>query len=119
RIRAFLPEPSKARDQGLLDYADSVLTLIEKSGGTIGKKKPIGRSLMSERPAREWAAGERKIILGWLVVAGTKRDVVEKLTHAYAGLGPSWHIRTDNQQPVPLLEWLKEHHPPTRTALEK
>jgi hypothetical protein len=110
---------SKARDENLVGYAESVLALIEKSGGTMGKKKFYGRGLKDERPAREWAAGERKLTVGLTAVAGSKKDLVMRLTRSWAGLGSPWYIRVGNQQPEPLLEWLKANHPATREEWEK
>ncbi|HEX3149641.1 MAG TPA: hypothetical protein VHR66_16315, partial [Gemmataceae bacterium] len=49
------------RDQNLVAYAESVLNLIDQSGGTIGLKKTLGGSgLKNQVPAKEWVVGARK-----------------------------------------------------------
>ena len=101
------------RDQNLVAYANSVVSLIERSGGTIGLKKKLGgKGLKNESPAKEWAAGARKEALFLTILVRSKKDLVTRL--AKNKFGSSWYIRISDSEPVELLEWLKDNHPETK-----
>jgi len=103
---------STARDKSLVAYADSVLDLIEGSGGVIGLKKTFsGNGLKSALPAKEWTVGARKEALYLTVVAKSKRELVTRLVENK--FGSAWYLQLEGQQPVPLFEWLKANHAPT------
>src|SRR5215510_1037258 len=68
------------RNQNLVAYANSVVSLIERSGGTIGLKKKLGgKGLKNESSAKEWAAGARKEALFLAILARSKKDLVTRL----------------------------------------
>ena len=109
---------SSARDQNLVSYANSVVSAIENSGGTIGLKKKLGGSgLKNEVPAKEWAAGARKEALLLTVLARSKKELLTRL--AKNKFGSSWYIQIGNSEPVELLEWLKANHPETKALFER
>jgi len=104
---------SSARDQNLVAYANSVVGLIEQSGGIIGLKKKLGgKGLKNESPAKEWAAGARKEAVLLTILARSKKELVARL--AKNKFGSSWYIRIGDGEPVELLEWLKDNHPDTK-----
>jgi hypothetical protein len=101
------------RDQNLVAYAEGALRQVEASGGTVGLKKVLGGSgLKSELPAQEWAAGARKEAVFLVAVARSRKELATRL--ATNKFGSPWYIRVGDQEPVPLLDWLREHHPPSR-----
>jgi hypothetical protein len=102
-----------ARDQNLVAYADSVLTRIEESGGVIGLKKTLGgKGLKDQLPAKEWAVGARKEAVVLTVLAKSKKELATRL--GKNKFGSAWMIQIGDQEPVPLLDWLRENHPPSR-----
>ncbi len=104
---------STARDKNLVAYADSVLDLLEASGGSIGlTKKVFGSGLKEVRPAKEWVVGARKEALLLTVLAKSKQELLARL--AKNKFGSDWYIQVGNQEPVPLREWLKKNHPDSR-----
>ena len=99
-----------ARDQNLVAYAEGALRQVEASGGTVGLKKLLGGSgLKNELPAAEWAAGARKEAVFLVAVVRSKRELATRL--AANKFGSPWYIRVGGNEPVPLLDWLREHHP--------
>jgi hypothetical protein len=104
---------TSVRDQNLVAYANSVVSLIERSGGIIGLKKKLGgKGLKNESPAKEWAAGARKEALLLTILARSKKELVMRL--ANNKFGSSWYIRFGEGEPVELIEWLKDNHPQTK-----
>jgi hypothetical protein len=102
-----------ARDQNLVAYADSVLTTIDQSGGSIGLKKTFGGSgLKNLLPAKEWVVGARKEAVFLTLVAKSKKELVMRL--AKNKFGSSWHIQVGDKEAIPLLDWLKENHTATK-----
>src|SRR5262245_62034726 len=86
-----------ARDRNLVAYADSVLDLVEASGGQIGlKKKLLGSGLKEVRPAKEWVAGARKEALLLTVLAKSKQELLTRL--AKNKFGSDWYIQFGNQE---------------------
>jgi hypothetical protein len=104
------------RDKNLVAYADSVLKAIESSNGTIGLKKTVGRGLKNTLPARVWAVGARKEALFLTLLVRSKSEMVTRLCKTK--LGFNWYMQIGDAEPLPLLDWLKEHHPETRDVLE-
>jgi hypothetical protein len=104
------------RDQNLVAYADGVLDAIEKSGGTIGLKKLLGGGgLKDTLPAREWAVGARKEAVLLTVVAHSRRELATRL--GKNKFGAPWYIQVGGAEPVPLLDWLRANHPPSKDVL--
>ena len=101
------------RDQNLVAYAEGALRQVEASGGTVGLKKLLGGSgLKGELPAREWAAGARKEAVFLVAVTRSKKELATRL--ATNKFGSPWFIQVGNSEPVPLLDWLREHHPASK-----
>ncbi len=103
---------STARDKSLVAYADSALDEIQQSGGTIGLKKTFGSGLKSELPAKEWVVGARKEALILTVLAKSKAELLERLSHNK--FGSDWFIQIGEAEPLTLQAWLKEHHAATK-----
>lgn len=97
------------RDQGLVKYADGILDAIEQSGGTVGLKKTFGGGLKSELPAKEWVVGGRKEALVLTVLAKSKAEFLERITHSK--FGSAWYLQIGDQEPVQMKAWLLERHP--------
>jgi hypothetical protein len=101
---------SSARDQNLVSYANSALAQIESSGGVIGLKKALGgKGLKDQLPAKEWGVGARKEAVLLTALAKSKKELATRL--AKNKFGSDWMIQIGDQEPVPLLNWLREHHP--------
>jgi hypothetical protein len=106
------------RDETLVAYADSVLDLIEsQQDAAVGKEKLIGTALDDPLPAAEWAAGARKEAVWLTLRAKSKRELLDRLTESK--FGSPWKIQVGDAEPVPLREWLVEHHPPTAEIAKK
>jgi hypothetical protein len=104
---------TQARDKSLVAYANSVLDSIEASGGTIGLKKAFGaKGLKNPVPAREWVVGARKEAVLLTILANSKVEFATRLTRNK--FHSAWYIQMGEQEPVPLLDWLKANHPATR-----
>ena len=104
---------SSARDEGLVAYANGALKQIESSGGVIGLKKTFGgKGLKDQLPAREWAVGARKEAVLLTVLAKSKKELATRLSETK--FGSAWMIQIGDQEPVPLLDWLRENHPPSK-----
>ena len=103
---------STARDKTLVAFADSVLDAIERSGGKVGLKKTFGNGLKSELPAKEWVVGARKEALLLTVLAKSKGELLERLTHNK--FGSAWYLQMADAEPVTLLDWLRQQHPASR-----
>lgn len=95
------------RDENLVAYANGALKVIAASGGTIGAKKVIGKGLKNTQPAEEWVAGKRKWAALTLLRVKSKKEVLAWLTKGA-------YIEFAGKEAVPLLDWLKEHHPETK-----
>jgi hypothetical protein len=95
------------RDENLVAYTNGVLKTIAASEGTVGAKKVVGKGLKSTQPAAEWVAGKRKWTTLMLLKFKSKKEVVIWLTKG-------WYIEFPNKEPVPLLQWLIQHHDETK-----
>jgi hypothetical protein len=100
------------RDKNLVAYANSVLKMIESSGGVIGVKKTFGQGLKNTRPAAEWAVGARKEALFLSLIVKSKKEMLTRL--ARTKFGSPWYIELPGKEPRTLLDWLKENHPESR-----
>ena len=110
RDLAGLPQNS-AHDRTIVRYADQVLDLIEKSGGSVGTRPLIGGAdkLKDPVPAAEWVRGARKEAL-WQTLRVNSRD--ELLTRlGETKFGSAWHIQVGQEKPVPLADWVKQKLP--------
>jgi hypothetical protein len=93
------------RDKNLVAYTDSILTLIENSGGTIGVKKTVGQGLKNTQPAREWVVGARKEALFLTLLVKSKKEMVKRLCRTKFGF--AWYIQIGDEEPIPLAEWVE------------
>jgi len=98
-----------AKDNSLVKYADDVLDLIQKQDAKIGKKKLLRDSLKDPLPAKEWVVGARREAIYHSFRVRSKREMLEKLTTTLTG--GTWYIQFADEDPVPLLEWVKQNHP--------
>jgi hypothetical protein len=102
-----------ARDRNLVAYADSLLDAVEASGGTIGLKKTFGGSeLKNAAPAKEWVSAARKEALVLTALAKSQKELANRL--AKNKFGASWYVQVPGREPVPLLDWLRANHAPSR-----
>jgi ABC-type transporter Mla subunit MlaD len=102
----------KARDEGLTAYANSLLDKIAASGGAIGNKKVVGSGLKNKRPAAEWVVGARREALFQLLLAKSKKEMLDRL--AKTALGGHWYIELPGKEPMTLTDWAKENHPESK-----
>lgn len=113
QLKELMGVANTARDKSLVAYADSILDLIESSGGSVGLKKSFGGSgLKATLPAREWVVGARKEALFLTVVAKSKLELATRLSENK--FGSSWYVQFRDKEPVSLLDWLKTHHDATK-----
>lgn len=111
QLKELLGVANSPRDKNLVSYADRLLDVIEKSGGTIGVTKTLGSGLKNTVPALEWVVAARKEALFLTMVAKSKTELLNRLTETK--FGSAWHIQLPEQEPLPLVDWLKAHHPGT------
>jgi hypothetical protein len=112
RLRDLAGVTNKARDRSLVIYADSILDLVAKQPGQIGlTKKVFGSGLKSLRPVQAWVQAARKEALWLSFRANSKRELLERLCHNK--WGSKWILAVPGQKPIPLMDWLRRHHPPT------
>lgn len=102
----------KPRDEGLVAYTNSLLDRLAASGGTIGNKKVVGAGLKNKRPAAEWVVGARREALFQLLLAKSKKEMLDRL--AKTSLGGHWYIELPGQAPITLTDWAKAHHPESK-----
>jgi hypothetical protein len=100
------------RDKSVVAYAESVLQKIAASGGGIGTKKTVGRGLKTTRPAAEWVEAERREAALMAVLGRTKKEMLRAIVKTK--WGTDWYIQVPDQQPVKLLDWLRENHDETK-----
>ena len=98
----------KGRDEGLVAYANSLLDKIAASGGVIANKKVLGSGLKNKQPAKEWVVGARREALFQLLLAKSKKDMLERLSKT--AWGGHWYIELPGQEPMTLLDWARENH---------
>jgi hypothetical protein len=102
-----------ARDATLAKYADELLDAIEAAtDARIGVEAIIGTGLKDARPAKEWAADARKEAVYLALTAGTRQELLERLTKSK--FGRDWLIEErPGTTPVKLGEWLGSKFPAT------
>lgn len=105
------------RDETLVAYADSVLDLVEAQQAVIGTNKLIGSSLSDPQPAAVWGAATRKEAVWLTFRAASKRELLDRLTETK--FGSAWQIQFGEDKPLPLRDWLGEHHPPTAEVVKE
>jgi hypothetical protein len=108
--------PLVRADPELAAYANSVLSAIEQSGAQIGVKATLGKGLKKPVPAKEWVVGARREAALLTRVSKSKKDVLAKL--ATNVFGSPWLMEFGGGERVPMLDWLKKNHPPTRALFE-
>lgn len=104
---------SNKRDENLVTYANGLLRVIEKSGGQIGVKKVVGSGLKNTSSAQEWAVSARKEALFLTLLVKSRKEMLTRLGKTKLGL--NWYMELPGKSPVPLIDWLKEHHPETKS----
>src|SRR5262245_31743435 len=113
QVRQLLGLKEGSRDKNLVAYANGVVERIEASGGSIGLKHPVpGKGLLNPVPAREWAGRARREALGLALLGVSQKEMATGLSRNW--LRAPWYIQVKAEEPVPLLDWLKANHPPTR-----
>ncbi len=103
---------STPRDKSVTAYASGVLEKIASSGGVVGARKTMGKGLKNPVPAAQWVAAERREALFLVVLGRSKKEMLRAIVTTK--LGFSWYIQLPGQEPVKLLDWLRENHPPTK-----
>jgi hypothetical protein len=78
----------------------------------IGVRKTMGKGLKNPVPAAEWVAGERREALFLVVLGRSKKEMLKAIVTTK--LGFSWYIQLPGQEPVKLLDWLRENHAQTK-----
>jgi hypothetical protein len=100
------------RDQTVSAYADSVLKQIASSGGVVGVRKMVGKGLKNPAAAAEWAAKERREAVFMALLGRSKKEMLKAIVTTKLGL--SWYIQLPGQEPVKLVDWLRENHAETK-----
>ena len=103
------------KDKSVVAYADSLLKAIESSGGEIGVRKNIGSGLKNPRSAADWVREERREAVFLAVLGKSKKEMLNAVVKTK--LGFAWYIQLPGKKAVPLLDWLKDHHPETKVLL--
>jgi len=103
---------STARDSNLVAYANSVLALIEAQDARIGVKRVGGAGLTSPVPAKEWTVAARKEALVLTAVVKSRQEFLDRLSQNL--FHRPWHIQFASQEPQPLRDWLRAHHPESK-----
>ena len=102
-------------DSSLLDRRpppEGATAATARGSGTQRQLDIYLAGLKGELPAQEWAAGARKEAVFLVAVVRSKRELAARL--AANKFGSPWYLRVGDAEPVPLLDWLREHHPPSR-----
>jgi hypothetical protein len=108
--------PLVRANEDLAAYANSVLSAIEQSGAQIGVKAALGKGLKKPVPAKEWVVGARREAALLTRVSRSKMDVLAKL--ATNLFGSPWLMEFEGGERVPMLDWLKKNHPPTKALFD-
>jgi hypothetical protein len=101
------------RDTSLVAYADSVLDFLETQKGQIGLDKLVGKGLKDLVPVDEWARGARKEALWLTFRANSKHELLDRL--GKNKFGAKWMFAPATGDPVPLIDFLKQNHPDSKT----
>jgi hypothetical protein len=108
--------PLVRADEDLAAYANSVLSAIEQSGAQIRVKAVLGKGLKKPVPAKEWVVGERLEVMVLTRMARSKKDVLANV--ATNKFGSPWLMQFEGGETVPMLDWLKKNHPPTKALFD-
>ena len=76
----------------------------------------LGSGLQNPVPARAWAASARNDAILATILNRSKLGVLTSLTSNTINL--PWIMEFGNRR-VPMLDWLKENHPPTKALFAK
>lgn len=113
QLKEFAGATGVGRDKALVDYADSMLSAVAQSNGTIGVKSPLGgRSLTRTKPASEWTANARKEAALLSILTHSKKEMANRL--AKTALGNPWYIQFGTQEAMQLMDWIKANHPESK-----
>ena len=96
-------------DRALATYADGVLDFLERQPGAIGLEKVLGKQLKDLVPAADWARDARKEALWLTFRASTRAELLERL--GKTKLGSPWYYVPPGGAPVPLIDFVRQHHP--------
>jgi hypothetical protein len=120
QVRQFVVgDGGSKRDENLLAYGQGVLKKIGASGGMIGQKNPLpSKKLIRSSSAEEWARSARWEVLYLAARGKDKKEIVTALSTTLFGKA-NWYIQLRGEKMVPLLDWLKANHPPTRELFSK
>ena len=105
---------ASARDKSLVTYANGLLAAVESSNGTIGVKKTVGKGLKNTRPATEWVVGARREALVLTILVKSKKEMLTRL--GKTKLGANWMIEFPDQEPMTLIDWLRQNHAESKEA---
>ncbi|MBX3157459.1 MAG: hypothetical protein KF773_15900 [Deltaproteobacteria bacterium] len=99
-----------SRDGSLVAYADSMLDYLEtQKGARIGLDKLVGSGLKDLEPIDDWLRGARKEALLLTFLVKSKKDVLERLCKNK--FGSKFYIAPAAGEPMPLLDFVRKHHP--------
>ena len=100
------------RDDTLVTYADEILDLVQgQTSARIGVEKLIGSSLDDPRPAVDWVADARKEAVLQTLRSATRFELLNRLCHNR--FGSPWRIQFGDDEPVLLMEWMRDNHAET------
>ena len=103
------------QEKSLFSYGSSILSFIEGTPATIGRKK-VGaeQPMASAVPAKTWAAHAKKDVPTLSSASGSKGDLLNTLARTNS-IAP-WHIQFGKEAPRLLSDWIKEKHPESQDA---
>ena len=101
-----------AAEQDPAESAPAMRGHDHQADAVIGTEKILGKELSDPVPAKDWAAAARKEAVWLTFRAAGKRELLDRLTATK--FGSAWRIKAGDSKPVPLRDWLIEHHTPTK-----
>lgn len=105
---------SGPRDRSLVVYADSILDFLDQQQGQIGLDKLMSKGMKDTVPVKDWVTGARKEALWLTFRANSKAELLDRL--GKNKFGSAWYFApTGGGQPVPLIDFIKQNHPDSRT----
>jgi hypothetical protein len=107
QFRKLAGGTDRPAEEGLSAYANGLLELIQKAGGKVGLKNPLGTGLLFDQAAEKWVELVRPQALALIFLAKNRSDYLNKLAGTYS-------IQVGDKQPRPLKEWIRENHPPSK-----
>jgi len=102
------------RDRSLVTYADSVLDFLDQQKGQIALDKLIGKGMKDAVSVQDWVTAARKEALWLTFRANSKAELLDRLGKNKFG-SPWYFVPAAGGAAVPLIDYLKQNHPDSKT----